>query len=52
MRRECLKQPTEEMTEYEQSLYLALRRGLLLVEAQTKWLGEVGEFLDNGRLKK
>jgi len=52
MRRQCAGQPLETMAEYEQSLYLALRRGLLQVEAQTKWLGEVTEFLESGSLKR
>jgi hypothetical protein len=40
-----LKGPLE--TGYDHALYLALRRGLLLVEAQSVWLGEVTEFLSS-----
>jgi len=43
MDKECRKQPLE--TGYDRALYLALRRGLLVVEAQSVWLGEVSEFL-------
>ncbi|MGA2882664.1 MAG: hypothetical protein ABSG13_27240 [Bryobacteraceae bacterium] len=32
--------------------YLALRRGLLLVEAQSAWLGEVSEFLSSGERRR
>jgi DNA-binding PadR family transcriptional regulator len=52
MRRECIKQPLGKLTPYDQALYLALRRGLLLVEAQAEWLKEVQEYLDSGRLKE
>jgi DNA-binding PadR family transcriptional regulator len=45
MNRQCLKRPLE--TGYDHALYLALRRGLLLVEAQSVWLREVGEFLSS-----
>ncbi len=44
----CRKQPLQ--TGYEHGLYLALRRGLLLVEAQTVWLAEVKHFLSSGEL--
>jgi DNA-binding PadR family transcriptional regulator len=43
---ECRKQPL--VTGYDSGLYLALRRGLLLVEAQTVWLEEVKQFLSKG----
>ena len=43
MEAQCLKRPLE--TGYDRALYLALRRGLLVVEAQAAWLGEVSEFL-------
>jgi len=36
-------------TGYERALYLALRRGLLMVEAQSAWLHEVSEFLFGGK---
>jgi DNA-binding PadR family transcriptional regulator len=52
MRRECLRQPVQDMPEYDKTLYLALRRGLLLVEAQLAWLDEVTEFLDSGGLRR
>jgi len=44
----CRKQPLQ--TGYDYGLYLALRRGLLLVEAQTLWLAEVKHFLSGGDL--
>lgn len=50
MNRTCLRQPVE--TGYDQALFLALRRGLLLVEAQSAWLREVSHFLSTGRLKR
>ena len=52
LERECLKQPLSKMSEYDQMLYLALRRGLLLGEAQDVWLAEVDEFLNTGRLRR
>jgi DNA-binding PadR family transcriptional regulator len=52
MRRECLPLPIETLPEYERALYLALRRGLLVVQAELTWLGEVSEFLERGRLKR
>ncbi len=51
MRRECLSRPFESLSEYDRALYLVLRRGLLLVAAQTEWLAEVSEFLESGRLQ-
>jgi hypothetical protein len=50
MHRLCLNQPLE--TAYDSALYLALRRGLLMVEAQSAWLGEVSRFFSNGELKR
>lgn len=50
MYRQCLNQPLE--TAYDSALHLALRRGLLMVEAQSAWLGEVSRFLSNGELKR
>jgi DNA-binding PadR family transcriptional regulator len=50
MHKSCLRQSLE--TGYDQALYLALRRGLLLVEAQSAWLREVSRFLSTGRLKR
>jgi len=52
LERECLKQPLNQMSEYDQMLYLALRRGLLLGRAQDVWLAEVDDFLNSGRLKR
>jgi DNA-binding PadR family transcriptional regulator len=46
MNEQCLSRPLE--TGYDRALYLALRRGLLLVEAQSAWLGEVSGFLSSG----
>ena len=47
-REACLETPLERMSEHEQILYLALRRGLLLVEAQLKWLAETRAYLESG----
>jgi len=52
LERECLKQPLSKISEYDQMLYLALRRGLLLGQAQDVWLAEVDEFLNTGRLRR
>ena len=45
--KQCLNRPLE--TSYDHALYLALRRGLLMVEAQASWLREVSEFLSEKR---
>jgi DNA-binding PadR family transcriptional regulator len=50
MRRECLRQREKGCSEHEQVLYLALRRGLLLGEAQVRWLNEVDVYLGSGKL--
>ena len=50
IRKECLRQREQGWTEHQQVLYLALRRGLLLGEAQVRWLDEVEEYLNGGRL--
>ena len=50
IRKECLRQRARGWSEHEQVLYLALRRGLLLGEAQVRWLDEVEEYLNSGRL--
>jgi PadR family transcriptional regulator, regulatory protein AphA len=50
MRRECLRSRANGWSEHEQILYLTLRRGLLLGQAQMRWLGEVGEFFESGKL--
>jgi DNA-binding PadR family transcriptional regulator len=47
MDKQCLSRPLESA--YDRALYLALRRGLLLVEAQSDWLEEVTRFLDKSR---
>lgn len=50
MQRECLRQRKKSWSEHQQVLYLALRRGILLGEAQTQWLEEVDAYLSSGRL--
>jgi PadR family transcriptional regulator AphA len=50
MRRECLRQREKGWSEHEEVLYLALRRGLLLGEAQMRWLNEVDAYLRSGKL--
>ncbi len=50
MRRECLRGRRKGWSEHEQVLYLAVRRGLLLGEAQVRWLNEVDDYLSSGRL--
>jgi PadR family transcriptional regulator, regulatory protein AphA len=50
MRRECIRSRSQGWSEHEQILYLTLRRGLLLGQAQLRWLGEVREFFDSGKL--
>jgi DNA-binding PadR family transcriptional regulator len=49
MHRECIR-TRATWSEHDKILYLTLRRGLLLGQAQLKWLGEVGEFIENGKL--
>jgi hypothetical protein len=49
MRRECIRSRSNGWSEHEQILYLTLRRGLLLGQAQLRWLGEVSEFLESGK---
>ena len=49
MRRECLR-TRSTWSEHDQILYLTLRRGLLLGQAQLRWLGEVSEFIETGTL--
>jgi PadR family transcriptional regulator, regulatory protein AphA len=49
MRRECLR-TRSTWSEHDQILYLTLRRGLLLGQAQLTWLGEVSEFIESGKL--
>jgi len=50
MRRECIR-TRAVWSEHDKILYLTLRRGLLLGQAQLKWLGEVSEFIENGKLR-
>ena len=50
MRKECLR-TRSTWSEHDQILYLTLRRGLLLGQAQLKWLGEVSEFIASGKLQ-
>ena len=49
MRRECLR-GRPDWSEHDKILYLTLRRGLLLGQAQLRWLGEAGEFIESGKL--
>ena len=44
--------PVEAMSEHDQILYLALRRGILLIEAQQEWLQEVIDYLADGRFRQ
>jgi DNA-binding PadR family transcriptional regulator len=44
----CLRLPEENLSEYDRILFLALRRGLLLVEAQLEWLGEARAYFESG----
>jgi PadR family transcriptional regulator AphA len=50
MQRECLRQRERGWSEHEEVLYLALRRGLLVGEAQMHWLNEVDAYLSGGTL--
>jgi DNA-binding PadR family transcriptional regulator len=52
LRRECTAQSLGKLNPYHQALYLALKRGLLLVKAQTAWLKEVKDYLETGRLRE
>jgi PadR family transcriptional regulator AphA len=49
LKRECLR-TRSTWSEHDQILYLTLRRGLLLGQAQLRWLGEASEFIDSGKL--
>lgn len=49
MRRACLR-TRADWSEHDQILFLTLRRGLLLGQAQLRWLGEVSEFIESGNL--
>jgi len=48
----CFGTPLESASERDQILYLALRRGILLIEAQQEWLQEVIDYLEDGRFKR
>jgi DNA-binding PadR family transcriptional regulator len=50
MQRECLR-TRAAWSEHDKILYLTLRRGLVLGQAQSKWLTEVSEFIDSGKLR-
>jgi DNA-binding PadR family transcriptional regulator len=50
MNRECVTQQLNGG--YDHALFLALRRGLLMVEAQKVWLEEVAAFLETGELNR
>ncbi len=50
MRRECIRSRAAGWSEHEQILYLTLRRGLLLGQAQLRWLAEVSEFFESGKV--
>jgi DNA-binding PadR family transcriptional regulator len=48
----CRAMPRQRFGEHEEVLYLALRRGLLLVEAQSRWLEETREYFETGALEE
>ena len=50
LQRECLR-TRKSWTEHDEVLYLALRRGLLVGEAQAGWLSEVDTYLRKGKLR-
>jgi PadR family transcriptional regulator, regulatory protein AphA len=52
LRRECLRQGEKGCSEHERVLHLALRRGILLGEAQMRWLDEVDTYLYSGKVKR
>jgi DNA-binding PadR family transcriptional regulator len=52
MEKECFSDPIEKMSDHDQVLYLALRRGLLHIEAQREWLKEVMGYLENGTFRR
>ena len=49
MRREC-RRSRKTWSEHDKILYLTIRRGLLLGQAQLRWLSDVGEFIEGGAL--
>jgi len=44
----CVQMPAESLSEHDRILFLALRRGLLLVEAQLSWLEEARAYFVSG----
>lgn len=50
MRHECLR-TRATWSDHDRILYLTLRRGLLLGQAQARWLKEVTEFIEAGTLQ-
>jgi DNA-binding PadR family transcriptional regulator len=52
MRKQCFAAAQKPDAEYERVMDLALRRGLLLFQAQVQWLEEVRAYLTDGSLKK
>lgn len=48
----CFSTPLESLSEHDRILYLALRRGVLIIEAQREWLQEVIDYLEDGRFKQ
>jgi DNA-binding PadR family transcriptional regulator len=51
LQRECLR-TRKRWSEHDAVLYLALRRGLLVGEAQARWLSEVDAYLRNRKISK
>jgi PadR family transcriptional regulator AphA len=49
LQRECLR-TRKSWSEHDEILYLALRRGLLIGEAQARWLSEVEVYLRHGKI--
>ena len=49
LQRECLR-TRKSWSEHDEVLYLALRRGLLVGEAQARWLSEVDAYLRNRKI--
>jgi PadR family transcriptional regulator AphA len=49
MQQECLR-TRSHWSEHDKILYLTLRRGLLFGSAQLRWLGEVSEFIQSGKM--
>jgi PadR family transcriptional regulator AphA len=49
LQRECLR-TRKSWSEHDEVLYLALRRGLLVGEAQARWLSEVNTYLRNRKI--